>query len=141
MRNEQTQLTGPTSERLFRLLLLGLKRTSLKSSLRSASTRGILNAPRNDDQDDDGEYAEVAPPRKTAAAVVVAGPKPQPPNPSLKEASVFIAKRDPAQSWPPCLYFGPGLSLSPLFLSFLSLQPRVPPPSAALQLNGRSSSG
>lgn len=79
-----------------------------------------MNAPRNDDQDDDGEYADVAPPRKTAAAVVVAGPKPQPPNPSLKEASVFIAKRDPAQSWPPCLYLGLDSLSPPLSVFFLA---------------------
>lgn len=35
-------LNAPTSDLLLRLLLLGLSRTSLKSSLRSASTRGIL---------------------------------------------------------------------------------------------------
>lgn len=35
-------LSAPTSDLLLRLLLLGLSRTSLKSSLRSASTRGIL---------------------------------------------------------------------------------------------------
>lgn len=34
-------LDAPTSALLLRLLLLGLTRTSLKSSLRSASTRGI----------------------------------------------------------------------------------------------------
>lgn len=51
--SESKQLAAPTSERLFRLLLLGLKRTSLKSSLRSASTRGILDAQNTDDQDED----------------------------------------------------------------------------------------
>ena len=104
---------APTSERLFRLLLLGLKRTSLKSSLRSASTRGILDAQNTDDQGEEDEYAEENPLRKATTAVVVAGPKPQPPNPNLQAASVFIAKRGPAQPRPPWLYLGlDSLSLS-----------------------------
>lgn len=102
-------LATPTSERLFRLLLLGLKRTSLKSSLRSASTRGILDA------------EEENPLREAAAAVVAVGLKPQPPNPNLQTASVFIAEGGPSQPWLPWLYLGldSSLPLSPFTLSSL----------------------
>lgn len=142
---QSKSLTAPTSERLFRLLLLGLKRTSLKSSLRSTSTRGILDAQNADDQDEDDEYAEENPLRKAAAAVVAVGPKPQPPNPNLQAASVFIAKGGPAQPRPPWLYLGLdslslSVSLSPLLpfslhsSSVLSLPP-------LLQQSGSSSSG
>ncbi|TNN86020.1 hypothetical protein EYF80_003864 [Liparis tanakae] len=62
-------------------------RTSLKSSLRSESTRGILAVQNTDDQDEEDEYAEETLLRKAAAAVVVTGPKPQPQNPNLQAAS------------------------------------------------------
>lgn len=124
---------------------MGLKRTSLKSSLRSESTRGILDAQKSDDQDEADKCAVETPLRKAAAAVVVAGPKPQPPNPNLQMASVFIAKRGPAQPQPPWLYLGleslslclsvpPSPFLPPLLLGSRSL-------STQLQQSGRRSSG
>lgn len=123
---------SPTSERLFRLLLLGLKRTSLKSSLRSASTRGILDPQNLDDQDEDDEYAEGTPLRRAAAAaaVVVTGLKPQPPNPNLQAASVFIAKGGSAQLWPPWLYLGLSPTRLPLCIPPL-LRPYICPPHPA----------
>lgn len=82
---------APTSDLLLRLLLLGLSRTSLKSSLRSASTRGIL-AGCGGRGSPGGGGGSGGPPALAPLRCTAPPAEPRRPKPAARARSVFIGR-------------------------------------------------